>query len=1012
MTGSTENISGGRRAPFWELAAAACVVAGGVASWLYLGLADAPQKFPELISGSLAATGTSKPADLAVLFGFAGTALAVLPLLLRIDARLARLSGEEASGAFLRSLVYACLPAAFVLAAMLAVQRFDPKLLGLSGMAVAAVGTLAGLVAWRATRPVLAVDTPSVIAAVPFIAFCAGLAAPLGLLALSRLAPTLRPGPEFLAGAASLFVAAALVAGAGLAWAARPGLGLLLRRAMVLAQLPLALGYLACIPTPWVAGGKPVAGPPYGPALWLLVLALVALACWDSLRRWPRASRAGQGISGLVSPLALAGLLVLLRFPVLGAAGVPSDDYHFGESLLSWWGWVSHGLVPFRDLDPVRGLVSLLPQALSQALFDGTAVAQGGALAVEYALTATLWLAVLARFAPLAPAFCLLLLLLPLPLDYFASQTANAVLILSVCAAAAAGRQRRAVLTLLACAPALVLFATGDAGLVLLALGPVAVWCLQSCFTEPGVRRFAAQAGCILAAWGLVLLLTPAGAMLLGSLRYAVENAAVNAQANGVAWAELARHPGASTWLLELSRNNYLLVLIGLAAVCWPAWRQRRDPAARRTLTLAVTSVLFILLYILRVAIRIDPGTPSRLGYLCLWAMLLGLPALAWGAGLRGRNVLALVLVFMAGTVGSYWLHPQSLVEALAKSPLARNEVGRRVVDGAALGLPNLGRGLFEPAHLERLTALKAILDSLLAPDETYLDLTNRNAHYFYFDRPPPIASGAVYNLPAENQQRRALDRLAENPPPAVLIDADNVLHDGGPASLRCHLLYRRFVPAYVPVRLGRFGFLLRPDRYRELAEGRRPLPAGVALRPAARDRETELAILDAAFAQAALQAIPQSWGASWPSLAGGLSKVADLPVGKAGLHALRRLPDGRFEITGPDPYLVIPAAGPGLSGAGAGLLVLDFASDALAGKPVTLQLFYTIDGQTSEEKKSLTLTTTGGRLVVPLDAYPRWLLAGRIDAVRIDVADPAPCRAFSLANVALYQRNSAEAAQ
>ncbi len=990
---------------------AACVLAGGSSAWLYRRLADDPQKFTELVSGNLAATGASKPADMVLLYGFAAAAIVGLLVFLRTERSLARLSGAEAVASFRQSLAYACLPAVCLLAAMLSVQRFDQTVLGLSACAVATVGTLGGITAWRATRSALAVDAPLVIAAVPFIVLCAGLAAPLGLLAASRLAPGLRPEPEFLAGAASLFAAAALAAGVAVVWFAGPGLGLLLRRAVALAQLPLALGYLACIPTPWAAGGKHVAGCAYGPALWTLVLALVGLACWDSLRRWPRSDRAGEGFSGLVSPMALAGLLVLLRFPVLGMDVTRCDDYHFGESLLSWWGWVSHGLVPFRELDPVRGLVSLLPQAFSFTLFDGTAAALDAALAVQYALTATLWLAVLARFAPLGPAFCLLLLVPPWPSDYFTSQAANTVLILFICAAAATGGQRRAVLALLASGPALVLFAAGDSGVALLALTPVAAWCLLSSFAAPGSRRFLAQALCILAAWGLVLALTPVGTMLVGSLRYAVENIAVNAQANGVAWGDLARS-GGFRWFLELTRNSYLLVLIGLAVVCRMAWLQRRDPMARRSLALAVTVGLFILLFILRMAVRIDPGYPSRLGALCFWAMLLGLPVLAWGVGPRGSSVLTLVMVFMAGALGSYWLPPPSLAEALVKAPLARVEAGRLMVDGTTVGLPNLGRRGVERADLGRLTALKAILDGLLAPDETYLDMTNRNVHYFYFNRPPPIASGAVYNLPAESQQRRAIARLAENPPPAVLIDADNLLHDGGPASLRCHLLYRRFVLAYVPVRLGRFGFLLRPDRYQALVAGRLHLPAGVGLMPPVRDREAEMAILDAAFAPAKLNSIPQSWGDSWASLVGSFHKVAALPVNKANLRDLRRRPDGQVEIAGSDPHLSIPATGLGLSGAKAGLLILDFTSDAPESKPVMLQIFFNVDGQGFDEKKSLHIATTGGRLIVPLDAFPRWLLAGRIDAVRIDVANHDACRVFSLTNAVLYQRKSVGAAR
>ncbi len=51
------------------------------------------------------------------------------------------------------------------------------------------------------------------------------------------------------------------------------------------------------------------------------------------------------------------------------------------------------------------------------------------------------------------------------------------------------------------------------------------------------------------------------------------------------------------------------------------------------------------------------------------------------------------------------------------------------------------------------------------------------------------------------------------------------------------------------------------------------------------------------------------------------------------------------------------------------------------------------------------------GRLIVPLDAAPAWLLAKKIRSIRFDVADEHSCRAFSVENVRFLQRHGADAA-
>ncbi len=48
---------------------------------------------------------------------------------------------------------------------------------------------------------------------------------------------------------------------------------------------------------------------------------------------------------------------------------------------------------------------------------------------------------------------------------------------------------------------------------------------------------------------------------------------------------------------------------------------------------------------------------------------------------------------------------------------------------------------------LERLLSMRRTLGAIVGSGETYLDLTNRSAQYFYLNYPPPIPVTAPYKL-------------------------------------------------------------------------------------------------------------------------------------------------------------------------------------------------------------------------------------------------------------------------
>lgn len=183
---------------------------------------------------------------------------------------------------------------------------------------------------------------------------------------------------------------------------------------------------------------------------------------------------------------------------------------------------------------------------------------------------------------------------------------------------------------------------------------------------------------------------------------------------------------------------------------------------------------------------RIDPAAMSRPGIFAnfSWAVLLPI-LLAPLLASRGRAVLAVGIAFACAGIGLANINKEGL-----HSVLEKNQIGG-LWSGNEHGLKNMGSGLVDAQHVDRLMRINRFLSTHLSPREAYLDLTGRNAQYMYFNRPPAMSTTAPYNLAAIGQQQREVEQLSKSLPRIALIEADNINHDGGGMALRTHLLYR-----------------------------------------------------------------------------------------------------------------------------------------------------------------------------------------------------------------------------
>ena len=763
--------------------------------------------------------------------------------------------------------------------------------------------------------------------------------------------------------------------------------------------------FLVLVPLPWINGKEAFYGYPTAPALFILLGGCIAIAYIDWVRRFkpPNESDQVNTVFTAIAPIGLIALLLYIKTPQVNVGAALPDDYHWGETLLPWWLWQNFHYIPFWDYEPSRGLVNYMTGLLAHLFFDGTAIAHqivnlSGLVILPYLSLSFL---VLARTIGIMPAFLASLLM-------SASNglaEIDCMVTVVLCLSGRAFLKRPWTQWLIGwgtASLALLLFAPGQGGLLILAMLPLVGFALvRAAFKERRQLLIAATTGLLILL--LVSLVTPLGKMLLGAVRYGVEQSSINSVANGIAWSRSAGSNSMLSYpLWEVIRIAWVLVgltagLLLFRAVVDKAWVERQ-----RYVTFGLPIFLLMVFFIPRAAGRIDPGLLSRLGAASEWAVCLLLPIVLICGFEQQKKAVSLLLVAVLGGIVVGIPAPDSL---LAKPTRTIDVSAVSKMSAARLGLPNLVHNFIEPAQADRLQAIKQVLNAVVDPGETYLDLTNRSADYFYLGYPPPIQAGAVYNMPHRNQQLRALQKLEVTPPPIILASADNLLLDGGTVALRAHLLYRYIVERYTPIAVDKYIYMVRPDRLERL----KTRLASVATNSNIEVGDTQaarLTLLDQVFLVDNLQKIPRSWGLSFESLQTTVQPVKTLDATSIETQqAVKKIGQTTYRITGKDPFITFNVENLNLNGRDAGILAFDFSGDrhnALA----TVQIDW--ESRANDPPGTInrvSFSVKNGKVLVPLDAAPRWLFAEGVKTIRVAIVEPVPYRTFTLSNVALFQR-------
>lgn len=836
-------------------------------------------------------------------------------------------------------------------------------------------------------------------------------------------------------------------------------------RLLLCGQLALPAWFVSLSP----ASLAPVFGraKPYATTGWLslLVAVLCVVAVGDVIRRYVR--RAGQSSSSsLVSPFALAALVVGLRVSNTALPEVSADDYHFGEQLLGFWSYLQGG-IPYVSYTPPHGLIDDdLAQLAAYLFLDGSAASMGegvrvvtallivGAATSLYACTGSALLAFVATcflggrltYFFLTPFLCLWLMpsLRSVPSRWLAVWALTT--------------------------PLVILGAPPQGVLLVLAFTPMAAdVALDLWRNRERARARAWPFAVVVAAWLVVMLATPCGRMLQGAMRYVLENGPINQTAYGIPWTASWRTSGASGLVFEVIRGSWIVLPVVCVRLIQTHFRER----ARLVPLLCIG--FFSVLMIPYAMGRIDVSLLSRPGLYAIFALCALLPLAVWPTAARETK---LSVIAALACIGAALHFTPASTRSLATATASTLAVPM-LSDGKLVGLPNLGRGVVSAQHWARLTSLRSVLNQHLGPREPYLDLTSRNAQYFYFDRLPIVDVTAAYNVVALPQQQRIVEELSTHPPKLALLEAFNFVHDGGGMALRSPYLTRFVIDHYTPQVEAGFivgmldekaadapgsNLFLRPAlrditdatwtrgvHQREAAvvfddpalaafvrigdvvqlgdnDSRRVIRvwpggnavwlSGAPLEPAstrtkglrfelraAAVAEYRASLLQRAFSRQELMKIPVAWGRSESSLAARMTTVAELDALTPTLRDLAGRA-GVFTVQGRGAAITYDLSAQSLRGRDVGLLRLDFQCIGGAGEPRLKVSFWGDARAEPYEPSSVVFTAEDGVLIVPLDSSALWLTLKHVRGVRVELLSTgAACRALSVRHARLAQR-------
>lgn len=300
-----------------------------------------------------------------------------------------------------------------------------------------------------------------------------------------------------------------------------------------------------------------------------------------------------------------------------------------------------------------------------------------------------------------------------------------------------------------------------------------------------------------------------------------------------------------------------------------------------------------------------------------------------------------------------------------------------QLVDGAAYRLPKAGRSYAAPGAAAELSAelsaeseLKQVLDRVLSPGESFLNLSLYGGLYFVFDRKMPAEHNCYYTVTGDRTQFHMLEQLKKRGVKVTVFGRD--VYDHSYPMFRTHYLYRFALDNGLPCAVNdRYFVVMPPEDFAKLGV---PPPdaaesAAVFERYYPPDRERYSANNFICSAPV--------WGRGFDRFVRDFTDPLELGAGTA-----KEENSVTFDFDRP------------VDGRRRGLLAIKVESPCWAGACWDNDI-------PNNRQYRIYFRLEKGMNLVPLDSFPRWLLAAHNRSLTIFSQD----RPLKLRKVTLYQR-------
>ncbi|GAK49575.1 hypothetical protein U14_00798 [Candidatus Moduliflexus flocculans] len=733
----------------------------------------------------------------------------------------------------------------------------------------------------------------------------------------------------------------------------------IVRHVLFPVQTILLLFYCTILPAPFIKEGQISTFFPIRPVFWFLAFPLAALGLADCIYRCFASKK-----KRYISPLTLLALLFSFLFHNSPIPEV-SNLYELGARLPIYWsvrkGWSSL----FEDVSITYGLWDYVTCWLSE-IFTG-----------ELTATAYIYGDYLLRAILMTCSFLAISAALPLPIAFLIAIFFGSEVMICIAACFAillAPKLLRRpewwilVWTLMS---AILPFARIPQGtVVVVASLPLFVWQVVALYHQN--RKAAYAAFGLVNVVAMLFLFGPLSGYFGGLMRIYADTAKVNAPwaANGwLAW-------GANLLKAAIIIAPLLAWVIAVLIV-----RSHKSAQSKKA-AFAVFSMVAMYAFCL-----ISYGfsrTDYQSSFRQYQVFLSIIPVLMIGTIVYIRTWRATLSSVMAFLIYFWLLDVLQLAAPFQVLSLPRDMIASLSVisasethdfqNAADFGMPHVGYGKFPNGYLKESANLKKYLDRILQPDETFLDMTMVGLHYFSSQRRLLTEYPTYYTIPGDTAQFRMINKLREHGIRLSLLEP--AYFDQSPSSLRAHYPYRYALLNGLPFKISEQQVLLMPPRYFDkIGE---PLP----------DLRQTLTLLDQQFPQKDLKWLPQVWGRGYEKFKKELPLIRELDISHVNEHQY-------FQRT----FFLNPS----LSGLDAGLLVLDIETSD------NMKILISWNNELGWQSAKLSFFTNGKIVIVPLDAFPRWLLSRRISSLTLRAemmsSSNAAAPVFEINRAALMQR-------